>query len=491
MLVGGAGDIKITKDGNILLHEMQIQHPTASLIARTATAQDDITGDGTTSIVLLVGELMKQAERFIDEEVHTRFITEGYDLARQKSLDFLDKFKIKKDTLDRELLISVARTAVRSKLAQEIADKLTEIVVDSILTIHRPNQSIDLFMVEILTMQQKTLTETKLIKGLVLDHGSRHPDMKTKLDNAYILTCNVSLEFEKTEVNAGTFYSDPKMRERLVESERKFTDDRVRKIIDLKRKVCDKKEKNFVIVNQKGIDPMSLDMLAKEGILALRRAKRRNMERLTLACGGVPVNSVDDLTPEVLGYASTVYDQTIGEDKFTFIEGVPNPQSVTILIKGPNAHTINQVKDAVRDGLRAVKNAIEDGFLVPGAGAFEVACSHMLKKYAQEGVKGKTKYGILAFAEAILVIPKTLALNSGFDPQESVLKVEEEYVAGHVVGLDLVTGEPMDPLVEGVWDLYKVKRQFIQSAAVIAQQLLLVDVIIRAGKGAGKGAPQE
>jgi len=138
-------------------------------------------------------------------------------------------------------------------------------------------------MVEILTMQQKTLTETKLIKGLVLDHGSRHPDMKTKLDNAYILTCNVSLEFEKTEVNAGTFYSDPKMRERLVESERKFTDDRVRKIIELKRKVCDKKEKNFVIVNQKGIDPMSLDMLAKEGILALRRAKRRNMERLTLA----------------------------------------------------------------------------------------------------------------------------------------------------------------------------------------------------------------
>jgi len=314
--------------------------------------------------------------------------------------------------------------------------------------------------------------------------------MKTKVENAYILTCNVSLEFEKTEVNAGTFYSDPKMRERLVESERKFTDDRVRKIIELKRKVCDKKEKNFVIVNQKGIDPMSLDMLAKEGILALRRAKRRNMERLTLACGGVPVNAVDDLTPEVLGHADVVYEHTIGEDKFTFIEGVPYPQSVTILIKGPNAHTINQVKDAVRDGLRAVKNAIEDGFLIPGAGSFEVGCSHMLKKYAQE-VKGKTKYGILAFAEAILVIPKTLALNSGFDPQESVLKVEEEYTAGHVVGLDLVTGEPMDPIAEGVWDLYKVKRQFIQSAAVIAQQLLLVDVIIRAGKGAGKGAPQE
>jgi len=235
---------------------------------------------------------------------------------------------------------------------------------------------------------------------------------------------------------------------------------------------------------------MSLDMLAKEGILALRRAKRRNMERLTLACGGVPVNAVDDLTPEVLGHADVVYEHTIGEDKFTFIEGVPYPQSVTILIKGPNAHTINQVKDAVRDGLRAVKNAIEDGFLIPGAGSFEVGCSHMLKKYAQE-VKGKTKYGILAFAEAILVIPKTLALNSGFDPQESVLKVEEECTAGHVVGLDLVTGEPMDPIAEGVWDLYKVKRQFIQSAAVIAQQLLLVDVIIRAGKGAGKGAPQE
>jgi len=247
-------------------------------------------------------------------------------------------------------------------------------------------------------------------------------------------------------------------------------------------------KKNFVIINQKGIDPMSLDMFAKEGILALRRAKRRNMERLTLACGGVPLNAVDDMTPDVLGHAGLVYEYTLGEDKYTFIEGVPNPLSVTILIKGPNAHTINQVKDAVRDGLRAVKNAIEDGFLIPGAGAFEVACSHMLKKYAQE-VKGKTKYGILAFAEAVLVIPKTLALNSGFDPQENVLKVEEEYAAGHVVGLDLVTGEPMDPVAEGVWDLYRVKRQFLQSAAVIAQQLLLVDVIIRAGKGASKGTP--
>eukprot|EP01100_Stratorugosa_tubuloviscum_P005012 TRINITY_DN2281_c0_g1_i1.p1 TRINITY_DN2281_c0_g1~~TRINITY_DN2281_c0_g1_i1.p1 ORF type:complete len:531 (-),score=293.70 TRINITY_DN2281_c0_g1_i1:1453-3045(-) len=483
MLVSGAGDIKLTKDGNVLLHEMQIQHPTAVLIARTATAQDEITGDGTTSNVLLIGELLKQSERYLSEGLHPRILTEGFELARNKALEFLESFKISKDTAsDRELLLNVAKTSLRTKVEASLADQLTPIITDSILTIRKPPAPVDLYMVEIMHMQHKTSTETKLIKGLVLDHGARHPDMKKKMENVYILTCNVSLEYEKSEVNSSFIYDSAEQRQKLVDAERSFVDERMKKIIEFKRKICDTSDKNFLIINQKGIDPMSLDMFAKEGILALRRAKRRNMERLTLACGGIPVNSVDDLTPEVLGKAAIVYEQTLGEEKYTFVEGVTNPFSCTILIKGPNQYTINQIKDAVRDGLRAVKNAIEDNSVILGAGCFEIACSIALQNYKDQ-VQGRAKLGVQAFADALLIIPKTLANNSGFDPQDSIISLQDGHREGLKVGLDLVTGEPMDPELEGIWDNYRVKRQMLHSASVIASQLLLVDEIIRAGKG--------
>merc|ERR1711959_859443 len=214
----------------------------------------------------------------------------------------------------------------------------------------------DLNMVEIMHMKEALATDTQLVRGMVLDHGSRHDDMPAKLENCYIMTLNVSLEHEKTEVNAGFAYSSAEQRDKLVESERKFTDEKVKKICDLKRRVCtEENKKTFVLINQKGIDPPSLEMLAHEGIIALRRAKRRNMERLPLAVGGVAVNSVDDLEVDDLGYADLVYEQTLEDEKYTFIEGVKNPHSCTILCKGSHDHGIAQMKDALRDGLRAVQ----------------------------------------------------------------------------------------------------------------------------------------
>lgn len=236
-----------------------------------------------------------------------------------------------------------------------------------------------------------------------------------------------------------------------------------------------------MIINQKGIDPMALDMLARAGIIALRRAKRRNMERLALACGGFAVNTVDDLTPECLGFAGLVYEVLLGEEKYTFVEGVENPFSCTILIKGPNQHTIAQIKDAVRDGLRAVKNCIEDATCFPGGGAVEMALSLKLAEHAKT-VKGKSRLGVRAFADALLVIPKTLAANSGFDQIETIVKLEDEHNEGRVVGINVMTGEPMDPVLEGVLDQYKVKRMLLHSSTVIATNLLLVDELIRAGK---------
>lgn len=506
MLVDGAGQIKMTKDGKVLLSEMQIQNPTAAMIARTAVAQDEQVGDGTTSVVLLVGELLKQADRYISEGVHPTVIGEGFDVAKKEALAFLESFK-RSVTLDRPTLINVAYTSLATKINNALAKKLAADVVDAVLTIRPPpppkdakdqyQEPIDLHMVEIMKMQHRTAAETQLVRGLVLDHGARHPDMPRRVENAYILTLNVSLEYEKTEVNSGFFYSSAEQREKLVESERRFTDEKCRKIVELKRLVCDQavdsneKPKNFVIINQKGIDPLSLDIFAKNGILALRRAKRRNMERLQLVCGGTASNSVDDLTPDILGWAGLVYEHTLGEEKFTFIEDVKEPKSVTLLIKGPNPHTIQQTQDALRDGLRAVKNAIEDNALIPGAGAFEVACAAHLSGPVKKNAKGRTKMGVQAFAEALLIIPKTLAANGGFDVQDAVVKLQEEQAEGNTVGIDLQTGEPFDPTVEGIWDNYRVKRQMLHSCSVIAVNLLSTDEILRAGRSSLKPDGQQ
>ncbi|EGO00023.1 hypothetical protein SERLA73DRAFT_180394 [Serpula lacrymans var. lacrymans S7.3] len=506
MLVDGSGQIKMTKDGKVLLSEMQIQNPTAAMIARTAVAQDDQVGDGTTSVVLLVGELLKQADRYISEGVHPTVIAEGFDLAKKEALSFLDTFK-QPSNLDRATLINVAFTSLATKLHASLAKQLAADVVDAVLTIRPPPPStdstdqwrspIDLHMVEIMKMQHRTASETQLVRGLVMDHGARHPDMPKRVENAFILTLNVSLEYEKTEVNSGFFYSSAEQREKLVESERRFVDEKLKKIVELKNQVCDQdiggkeKKKSFVIINQKGIDPLSLDILAKNGIFALRRAKRRNMERLQLICGGVAQNSVDDLTPDILGWAGLVYEHALGEEKYTFLEEVKEPKSVTLLIKGPNAHTIQQIQDALRDGLRAVKNALEDEALIPGAGAFEVSCAAHLSGPVKRTAKGRVKMGVQAFADALLIIPKTLAQNGGFDVQDVVVALQDEQAEGNTVGIDLESGEPFDPSVEGIWDNYRVKRQMLHSCSVIAVNLLSTDEILRAGRSSLKPDGQQ
>lgn len=487
MLVSGAGDVKITKDGNVLLHEMQIQHPTASLIARASTAQDDITGDGTTSTVLLIGELLKQADNYISEGLHPRVITEGFEKAKNLALETLEKVKVTiTDAEKTEVLKNIASTSLHTKIHPKLANQLTDVCVGAMMSIDQKN--LDLHMVEIMEMQHRTESDTALIKGIVMDHGGRHPDMPKHLENCYILTCNVSMEYEKTEVNSGFFYKTAEDREKLVAAERQFVEDRVQKVIEFKRKVCgDDKSKSFVILNQKGIDPLSLDALAREGILALRRAKRRNMERLALACGGVAVNSFEDLDESVLGHAGEVTEHVLGENKFTFVEKCKNPLSVTVLLKGPNKHSLIQMKDAVRDGLRAVKNALEDGCVVPGAGSYEVA-AHLALRKGLEAVKGKERLGIQAFSDAMLVIPKTLAQNGGYDSQEVIVNLlSEAGNTGMTVGMDCATGEPVVPYDLGIVDNYCVKKQMINSCTVIACNLLLVDEIMRAGLSSLKG----
>ncbi|GAV52896.1 hypothetical protein ZYGR_0AI01780 [Zygosaccharomyces rouxii] len=495
MLVDGAGNIKLTKDGKVLLTEMQIQSPTAVLIARAAAAQDEITGDGTTSVVCLVGELMKQAYRYVQEGVHPRVITDGFDVARKETLRYLNEYKVARDEekdVDREFLLQVARSSLATKVGVELTEVLTPIVTDAVLNVwNREDDSLDLYMVELMQMQHLSPKDTKFVKGLVLDHGGRHPDMPQKVENAYVLILNVSLEYEKTEVNSGFFYSSAEQRDKLAASERSFVDSKLKKIIDLKNEVCGLDDKKgFVIINQKGIDPMCLDVLAKHNILALRRAKRRNMERLQLVTEGEAQNSVDDLSPSVLGFSESVHQETIGDEKFTYVTGNKNPKSCTILIKGSTHYALNQTKDAVRDGMRAVANVIRDKTVVPGAGAFFIAASRHLKTCNMNklGAKGKMKNGVEAFAEALLVIPKTLVKNSGFDALDVLALCEDELNDAQeadqrrFVGVDLKLGDSCDPTIEGIWDSFRVIRNAINGASGIAGNLLLCDELLRAGR---------
>lgn len=494
MLVSGAGDIRITKDGARLLSEMQIMLPTAILISRSATAIDDQMGDGTSSICVILGEILKVAERYLNDGIHPRSVVDGLQEASKGALEVLDRMRIPLPAPSspkyREMLTAVARTSLGTKVHTDLAALMTDIVVDAVLTIFEPGKPLDLNMVEVMHMQHRLATESRLVKGLVLDHGCRHPDMPHELRNCYVLVLNVSLEYEKSEVNATYAYASAEQRDKLTQAERHIVDEKVKKVIDLKRKVC-KDGEHFVVINQKGIDPLSLDAFAKEGVMALRRAKRRNMERLVLACGGAAVNSVDDLTPDVLGWAGYVHEHQLGEEKYTFVEDVRHPQSCTVLVKGPNPHVIGQVKDALRDGLRALQNVLSDGCVVPGAGAFEIAASAHLQELAKKVPDNRT-VGVQTYAEALLVIPKVLAENSGFDALESLIKLQREASQhpGNTVGFDTATGEVIDPVAAGIFDNYCVKRQILTGSAVIASQLLLVDDVLKAGKAGAPGDRQ-
>lgn len=462
--------------------------------------------DGTTSTVLFTGELLKRAEYFTTEGLHPRLITEGYEAAKDMCLEFLDTCKIHTPDIynDRELITSVARASLRTKLAPDIATNVTEAIVEAIMCVSSDGTPIDLHMVEIMEMQHKSGSESCCVNGIVMDHGARHPDMPRRLKNVHILTCNVSMEYEKTEMSSGFFYNSAEEREKLVESEQRFTSEKVKQVIDFKRRVC-KEGESFAIINQKGIEPSALDMLAKEGIFALRRAKRRNMERLTLAFGGVAVNSYDDLEESHLGWAGELHEEHVGEDKYTFVEHAKTAKSCTILIRGPNKHTIDMIKDATRDGLRAVKCALEDKCVIAGAGAFEIAAYRMLMR-RKSAVSGKAKLGVEAFAQSLLVIPKILAENSALDVQDTVIKCEEAQDLAddecmqrddgspnlsHTIGINLDSGKPFYPATEGIYDSYLVKRQSLQLATILSTQLLLVDEVMKAGKSMGAPPPQE
>ncbi|KAI6218539.1 T-complex protein 1 subunit zeta-like, protein [Aphelenchoides fujianensis] len=423
---------------------------------------------GRPSTVLLIGEMLKQAEVYISDGVHPRLITEGFKAAHQRVLKFIDDFKVTRK-VDRALLLEVAQTALRTKLDAKVADKIAE---SSAFANPETDTDPDLHMIEIQQMQQtedESEIDSKFIRGLVLDHGGRHPDMPKHVENAHVLTCNISLEFEKTEVNSGLFYKTAAEREKLLAAEREFITRRVHKIIELKEKVCvekDGKTPGFVVINQKGIDPPSLDLLAKHGILAsaARQTPQHGAPAVGVRRRGAELRGRPEAGGFGMGGSRLRARSREAKTSSRSWRSAKDPKSVTILIKGPNRHTIQQTKDAIYDGLRAVLNVLRDGAVIPGAGSFEIAAFNHLKEFAND-VKGCAQLGVLAYANALLVIPKTLAARGVGD-------------AG-VLGLNLNNGDV--ELVSGIWDNVCVKRSSLNAAYDISSNLLEVDEVVRAG----------
>jgi len=494
MLVSAAGSIKLTKNGATLLKEMEIRHPVTAVIAQTVDMQSRFVGDGAISLVLLISELIMGAEKLINEGIHSSFIVEGMVIAFKQAVQILEEIKIKTD-LNRATILNVAECCVRTKLHSSMAQMISEQIVDAIQCIYdRQTNQADLHMVEIMTMKHKTAKETELIRGIVMDHAARHPFMPKEAKNCYILTCNVSMEYEKTEVNAKVMYSSSTDRVEMADGEREYIDKRARQIVALKHQVC-KNNEGFVVLNQGGIDPPCLNILAEAGIIALRRCKRRNMERLTLCCGGVAVNTTEGLRESMLGHAGHVRQINLGEENYTIVDQVQNPKSVTILIKGPNDYTIDQIKGSIHNGLMAVYSTMRDMFLLPGAGAFELTAVRRLRQFAALKMMGnKQRFGVELFADALESIPKALSQNAGFDTQDLLMTSAgiDTQVHKKPLGINLNTGELSDPVERGIYDNYSVKMNVLQAAMMMGQNLLSVDAVIKsAPEGMRKKAPAQ
>ena len=463
ILVSASGDIRLTKNGSLLLKEMQIQNPVALLIARYISSQNNNCGDGATSIVLILGELFRHIEKYLEKNIHPQILCEGIDIGKRQLEQWLNT-KIIKSKKKKLILFRIAKSIFETKLKASSIDRISKIVVEAVLTIHKKKEISDLNLIEILQMEGQSENDSRFVRGLVLDHGSRHPDMPKIMHNVFVLVCNISLEYEKSEINSSFTSLSCDQQEKQFNKERELIDKKINKIIQLKRLVCKKGNKGFLVINQKGIDNISLDLFCREGILALRRAKKKNMERISVLCNSIPVNSSDDIDSSILGFAGLVYEQIIGDEKYTFIENVSNPFSGTILIKGSNIFLRKNTEEVIKNGIKAVKMGIEDKCCLRGGGLVEYASFKFLSSYA-DIVSGGAKYGILSLAKALMIIPETLKQNGNENKK--------------IIRGKLCSVPEKKSLFKGrVFDCFSTKKEILRSVCTLANQILLIDEIL-------------
>jgi len=488
MLVDSLGDITISNDGATIMKQMDVDHPAAKMIVEIAKSQDQEVGDGTTSAVVLAGELLKQAEVLLDQNVHPTVISNGYKIASSKAMEIIEKVA-KKGITDEELK-NIAKTAMTGKNVGGVADYLAEIAVKAVKYIAEKRDGKTVVDVDNILVQKKFgggITDTQLIEGVVIDKEKVHPRMPVVVKNAKIALLDSGLEIKKTEIDAKVQITDPSKIQAFLDQEEETLREMVQKI---------KKAGANVVFSQKGIDDLAQHFLSKEGIYGVRRVKKSDMEKLARATGGKIITNLDDLSPADLGYAEQVEEKKIGDDRMTFITGCKYPKSVSILIRGGTQHTIDEVDRALHDALKVVGVTLEDGTLVPGGGAIEAEIAKELRKFAPT-IGGREQLAIEAFANAVEVIPRTLAENAGMDPIDTLLQIRAEHEKGHLnIGVDAINGVVGDVYSKNVIEPVRVKKHAIESATEVATMLLRIDDVIAAKKSkpeekkeGGQGGP--
>ena len=484
MLVDSLGDVTITNDGATILKEIDVQHPAAKMIVEISKTVDNEVGDGTTSSVVFGGTLLARAEDLLKKDVHSSVIIEGFQVAAEKTLEIYSELskKIKPD--DRESLIKIATTSMQSKLISEDSDILSKIVVDAILSIvtkKGEDYAVDLENIKVEKKSGGSIQDTQIVKGIVLDKEIVHSGMPTKIEKAKIALINSALEIEKTEMSSEIRITDPTQMQMFLEEENRMLKTMVDKLHDIGTNV---------LICQKGIDDIAQHYLAKHGIMAIRRVKESDMIKLSKATGGRVIASLDDLTEKDLGSADLAQQKKVESDKWVFIEGCKHPQSVTMLIRGGSQRVIDEVDRSIHDSLMVVKDVIEKPEIVAGGGAPESYAASQLKDWA-DNFDGREQLAIKKYAEALEIIPLTIAENAGMDPIDTMANLRAKQNQGRKwTGIDARNTKIADMLAIDVVEPIVVKEQIIKSATEAACMILRIDdVIATSGAPGGGGMP--
>ncbi len=485
MLVDSLGDVVITNDGVTILEEMSIEHPAAKMIVEVAKTQEDEVGDGTTTAVVLAGELLKQAEDLIDKEIHPTVIARGYRLAAEKAQEILNGIAEPVSDADTDTLRKIAITAMTGKGAEQAKEILSRIAVDAIRAVmekENGNTDIDTENVKIEKKVGGRVEDSELIQGIVLDKEKVHPGMPRHVKNAKVALLDAAIEVKNTEIETKIQVSDPAQMQAFIDMEERMLREKVEKVVSAGANV---------VFCQKGIDDMAQHFMSKKGIYAARRVSKSDMEKLARATGAKIVTSLNDLSKEDLGNAGLVEEVKVGNENMTYVRECKNPKSVTVLIRGGTEHVVDEIKRAMEDALGDVSASLKVGKIVAGAGASELELARGLRKYS-ESLSGREQLAVNAFAEAVEIIPRTLAENSGLDPIDVMTELKAAHDTGKKwAGINVFTGKVIDAWKEGVVEPLKIKTQAVSSASEVAIMILRIDdVIASAGKsGGGPGGP--
>jgi len=483
MLVESFGDVTITNDGAVILKEMDVQHPAAKMMVEVSKTQDDEVGDGTTTAVLLAGELLSKAENLLEKDVHPTVIVDGYRRAAEKALDILKGVAIKVDPKDEVMLQKVAAVSQAGKLLRESADFMADIAVKAVLQVTEETPQGFKAEVDDIKVEKKageSLTDTRLIQGVVLDKEVVHPGMPKRIENAKIALMNAALEVEKTEFDAKINIQKPEQMKAFLDEEESMLRGMVEKVAT---------SGASVLVCQKGIDDVAQHFLAKKGITAVRRASEKDMEKLAKATGAKVVTNVEDLKAGDLGFAKLVEERKIADDKMTFIEGCNDPKAVTILVRGGTERIVNEAERSIHDALCVVRDVVRDPRVVVGGGAVEVELASQMKRWAEK-LSGREQLAVLAFAEALEAVPTTLAENAGLDPIDIIVALRARHEKGEkTAGVDVFDGKVKDMAKLDIYEPVAVKEQILKSATEAATMILRIDDVIAAGKTKEAGMP--